>query len=244
MRYYIITGASKGLGKSFLELLNNENEKIIAVSRSFDEALLNDNVKWIPIDLSSIDELSGKLGILFSNINLEDAVSITLINNAASTGAIGDISASTPQDIKKVVNLNFSSPSILISEFLKRYNDIDVKKNIINISSGAASRVISGLSLYCSTKSSLNMLTRVVADEQKNKKYPAKIIAISPGMIETDMQKKLREADNGSFENKKIFIEAKKEGIVRQPLEAARVILSCLEKPIKNGEILHINDLL
>ncbi len=244
MKYYIITGASKGLGKSFLELLNHKNEKIVAISRSFDNALLNDNVRWVPIDLSNIDELLGKLDIIFSDIKTDEIESITLINNAAGVGKPGDISISSPQDIQKVINLNFTSASILIGEFLKRYNDFPFKKNIINISSGAASRIISGLSLYCSTKASLNMLTKVVAEEQRTKKYPAKIFAISPGMIETDMQKKLRDTNEASFRNKKIFLEAKKDGIVRSPIEAAKLILSCLDNAIEIGEIVHINDLL
>ncbi len=107
-------------------------------------------------------------------------------------------------------------------------NKSNKKRNIINISTGAATRPIEEMSLYCSSKSALNMLTKIIALENPS----IKTMGISPGMIETNMQVKLR--SNGTLKNQSIYKEAKENGRVRASSFVAKEIITFL---LKNNNV-------
>ncbi len=70
---------------------------------------------------------------------------------------------------------------LLSSAFIKHTKDWNVDKRIINISSGAAQNPYFGWAAYCTTKAGVNMLTKCIALEETDKKYPVKVISFAPG---------------------------------------------------------------
>ena len=86
-----------------------------------------------------------------------------LINNAATIGSIVPFDKKENRDIINEYNLNLVSPTILCRKFITTYTD--QKKLLINIGSGAANSPIPSWSTYCATKSALDMLTQVIAEE-------------------------------------------------------------------------------
>jgi len=106
---------------------------------------------------------------------------------------------------------------VMMNKFVEKYNDLDVKKVIANISSGAAKNPISGWSAYCASKAALDMYSRVLAEEQTARKNGIKVIAIAPGIIDTQMQDEIRSAKSEDFPRLNDFVNYKAEKQLLSP---------------------------
>ena len=106
------------------------------------------------------------------------------------------------KEIIQEYNLNIISPTLLSRKYINTY--ADNKKLLINIGSGAANKAIASWSAYCATKSGLDMFTEVIAEE-KHKNLT--IFSIHPGVVDTNMQKKIRESDAEFFPIRQQFID-------------------------------------
>ena len=182
----LITGTGSGIGKSLAKLLLNNNYKVIGYSRT--NKILHPNFSFIKIDLSN---LAATERLVFPKANESN---VLLVNNAATIGTIIPFNQKTTKDIINEYQLNLISPIILCNKFINTY-----KKNsklLINISSGAANNPIPAWSTYCSAKAGLDMFTQVAVEE--NHKNLA-VFSVSPGVVDTNMQKMIREADPDLF---------------------------------------------
>jgi benzil reductase ((S)-benzoin forming) len=92
---------------------------------------------------------------------------------------------------------------------------------VINISSGAANSAIDGWSGYSSSKAALNQLSLVAEEESKLKGLGIKYYALSPGIIDTNMQKDIRSSSPENFSNRDKFLSYKKNGDLSSPEETA-----------------------
>ncbi|MCH7409213.1 SDR family NAD(P)-dependent oxidoreductase [Belliella sp. DSM 111904] len=219
---YIITGTSKGIGEALLHLLakNNDNT-IVSISRSslnFEQS----NVKHFEIDLGNFDQLTQCLDKVF----LKDTFGkIVLINNAGWIGEINHFGKLAHQSIADIYKINAIAPAILMNEYFKRYAHLSADKIIINISSGAAEKVIDGWSGYSSTKSSLNMLSKIAQEESNQNQNGIRVFAVSPGVVDTKMQENIRSAPRSGFSSLEKFEKLKSENVLNSPKEAAEKII-------------------
>jgi len=96
---------------------------------------------------------------------------------------------------------------------------------IINISSGAGRRPISGWSAYCASKAALDMATRVVALEAQSRRRPVEAVSLAPGVVDTDMQGEIRGMEPAQFADVERFRAMKAEGALRTAEDVAADIL-------------------
>lgn len=247
MKYYIITGTSSGLGEALASKVIQEQHKVFCISRS-----INDNLKqqanelrtglwYFEQDLTKLELIPQLIKEIFSYINPSVITEITLINNAGVIEPVKSLGECEASEIAYHLNLNLGAPVVLVNEFIKQSQSLKCKKNIINITSGAASNPYAGWSLYCSTKAGLDMVTRTVALEQENVEFPVKIISIAPGIIDTPMQEKVRNAKKEDFPMQPKFENLYKQGKLTPPLDAASSILEMLaELKVPNGSIIDL----
>jgi benzil reductase ((S)-benzoin forming) len=182
----LITGTGSGIGKALAELLLDKNYKVIGYSRT--NQIIHTNFSFIKIDLSN---LAATEKLVFPKANESN---VLLVNNAATIGTIIPFNKKTTKDIINEYQLNLISPTLLCNKFINTY-----KKNsklLINIGSGAANNPIPSWSTYCSAKAGLDMFTQVVVKENHKN---LTVFSISPGIVNTNMQKKIREADPDLF---------------------------------------------
>lgn len=244
MKYYIITGTSSGLGEALAFKVIEEQHKLFCISRSVNETLkhkaneLRTGLWYFEKDLTKTDIIPQIMEEIFSYINPSVVTEITLINNAGIIEPVKPLGECEQYEIAAHVNLNLTAVIVLVNEFIKQAQSMNCNKNIINISSGAASNPYAGWALYCSTKAGIDMITRTVALEQEGKKFPVKIISIAPGVIDTPMQEKVRNSDIADFPMQPKFEALHKEGKLTPPLTAATNILEMLaEMKVPNGSI-------
>ena len=86
--------------------------------------------------------------------------------------------------------VNLAAPAAIANVFCRIFTDARQDRRIVNISSGAAQTPLPGSALYCAAKSGLEMMTRTLATEQGDDGI--RIIALRPGIIDTDMQTMMR----------------------------------------------------
>jgi benzil reductase ((S)-benzoin forming) len=215
-RIVIITGTNKGLGKAFVDILiKKENYFIISLSRSLNETqrkYSKDNFHFLKTDLSSknlvkditkLDDIIGNKPTFF-------------INNASIIEPIVKIENISELEIDNMLLVNIKSTMIITNYLLKKNKQN--KLCFINISSGAANKVISNWSMYCASKACVQMFFNVAQEEYKEHDF----FNVDPGVMDTDMQKKLRESD---FPDLNKFKNFKKDGKLNKTLNVASEIL-------------------
>jgi benzil reductase ((S)-benzoin forming) len=98
-------------------------------------------------------------------------------------------------------------------------------RRIVNISSGAARRPISGWTAYCAAKAGLDMASRVLALEAGQRGLAIEVSSLAPGVIDTAMQETVRGSSEEDFADVERFRAMKAEGVLRPAAEVAADIL-------------------
>lgn len=235
MKYFIITGTSSGLGEAIAIQAIKAKHNVFCISRKLNEKLVelatafNTGVWYYEADLIKEKEIPEIMADIFNNMDTDSISELTLINNAGIIEPIGPMGKIDNLEILQHVNINLLAPLLLINEFISRSESFHIKKNIINISSGAATNPYFGWCLYCSAKAGLDMITKTVGLEQAQQENPVMILSIAPGVIDTPMQRKLRETDINDFPMKPRFDKLYEDNLLKSPIDAANQILGIIE---------------
>ena len=162
-RTILLTGASRGIGKSIYDLLSKEYQ-IIAPTR--EELNLSDN--------ASIENF----------IKKNKTTPIDIIINNAGINSPQWIDEVTDENIEKIIQTNLIAPIKLIRGLVG-----NMKKNkwgrIINISSMFGVIARGKQSVYSSTKHGINGMTKALALELAQ--HNILVNSVCPGFVETDM---------------------------------------------------------
>ncbi|HOZ69645.1 MAG TPA: SDR family NAD(P)-dependent oxidoreductase [Chitinophagaceae bacterium] len=208
----IITGGNKGIGQGICEAYKNNGYQVFSISRSQLLADSSQNVNYIQFDLQQTKDVTAVLEEILMGLPKREMDSITLINNAATTGPIRRFEETSSADIEKVISLNVVAPLMLTSGFIQYTKGWNCRRHIINISSGAAINPLAGISTYCVSKAAIDMLTKSIALEQAGNSGNFKIISVYPGLVDTDMQRDIRTSNSTHFPEVKTFREFKRNG--------------------------------
>ena len=249
MKYFVITGASKGLGEGIATELIHENHHLICVSRTESARLkLLARAKgcgytYTSFDLGYAHEVPQLLSTIFEHIPLDNVQGIYLINNAGIVQPVDRVELCSPDQVEHHMNINLLAPMLLCSGFIKHTNDWPVQKRILNISSGAAKNPYWGWSSYCTSKAGIDMLSKCVALEQMANEYPVEIMAVAPGIIDTAMQEVIRNTTETQFPLRSRFVELKEAGNLTDPQIAGKKLAALLlSDRFQSGEIVDLRD--
>jgi benzil reductase ((S)-benzoin forming) len=216
MHYYIITGASRGIGAAIAEQLLAPGHTVIGVSRS-DNPELKQKAKAadVPLhyyqqDLSESANLPHFTQVLLGEIDQERAASVTLVHNAGLLEPIALIGQeSSPAQYARTFNVNLLAPMLMTEVFVATLQDWPIEKRVLGISSGAAFNPYPGWSTYCTTKAGLDMMLRVLVEEQQSQPHPIKAVALAPGVVDTEMQVLIRQQKSENFPPVQLFHDLK-----------------------------------
>ena len=187
----LITGASRGLGKSAVLHLAAQGVDIIGTYHSkADEAQavvaqieqLGGRAAMLQLDVSqsaSFDDFAGRVGDVLKEVFAQDHFNF-LINNAG-IGAHASFADTTEAQFDQLVAIQFKGPFFLTQKLLPLISD---GGRIINISSGLARFSLPGYAAYAAMKGAMEVLTRYQAKELGARGISVNILA--PGAIETD----------------------------------------------------------
>jgi len=218
----IITGASKGIGKSIAQGLAEMGAKVVVSSRKQDavDAVANEfkseGLEAIGVACHVGDEAQLK-NLVETTIEKYGGIDI-LVNNAASNPIFGPINDAPSDIFDKIMNVNVKAP-FLLSNLVFESMQSRGGGSIINISSVEGMKPSQGLGLYSVSKSALSMLTQSQAKEWGRAGIRSN--AICPGLIQTKFSAAL-------WQNEKILEQVTKHlpsGRMAQPEEMVGAVL-------------------
>jgi benzil reductase ((S)-benzoin forming) len=241
MNYFIITGASKGIGAGIAKELLKQGNTVIGISRSKNPEL-TDLIQH-SVDLSDTETLETTFSEILQTIDLEKATSVFLINNAGLLAPMKPIQKASGSEIAKHINVNVIAPMILSSVFIRELADLNVRKRILNISSGAGKNPYFGWSAYCTSKAGIDMFSRTVSVEQKETKNPVEVVSFAPGVVDTEMQSEIRSTEEGDFINLPQFKEMYEAGVLQDTTTVGKFIADYLRSDrFEDGGVVDIRD--
>ncbi len=234
MKHYFITGTSRGIGKALAEtLLEDDNIKVTGISRT--DSIKHPNYNHIITDLSNLSDTES---IFFPD--LHDAEEIILINNSGVMSEIFRLGKLKNTSIVNDYHVNIVSPSILMNNFIKKYQNYSNKRSILNVSSGAGRHAVDAWTVYCASKSALDMISETIALEQsfQPQEKQIKIHSVAPGVIDTNMQDQIREVSAEDFSNVEKFINLKNNNDLSSPEETASLLLKIIDQKDQSEDVI------
>ena len=240
----IVTGGGRGFGRAIAETLAGLGAHVVIASRNAPEL---DEVA------ASIKKQGGKALAQTADIADERQVQelvlaaerwigppSILVNNAGVLDPIGPLAETSGSSWLRNIAINVGGTYLVTRAVLPGMLDRDYGR-IVNISSGAADRASAGWSAYCAAKAAVDQLTRVLALELDGSGIA--VSAFDPGLIDTAMQERVRQATPEQLPRVEDFREAHRKGLVKDPHDPARVVAYlCLAGTQRNGAILEIGD--
>lgn len=251
MNYVIITGASRGLGYSMAKQMINEGMHIISLSRTENISLQsfakehNRKYMYYCCDLSNIDQVEQTCVEIINFLQSQYIEKLYVVNNAGVIEPIEVVGCLSSINVRHSLEVNVLAPMLITNTFLAWGNRTNTKVIFAAITSGAGSRPMYGWSTYCSTKAALNMFIKTTSIEIEHQQLFHRIVGLSPGMMDTDMQTKIRASTKKAFADVELFRQYKNEGVLRQTDEVAVAFVELLVKEtFENGAIYHVSQLL
>jgi NAD(P)-dependent dehydrogenase (short-subunit alcohol dehydrogenase family) len=191
MKIAIITGGSRGLGKSMsLRLAQKGHDVILTYNSKKAEA---DGV------VAQIEKMGRKAAALQLDVsdhksfnafaeNVKSALGNNwqrndfdfLINNAG-IGIQASFLGTTEEQFDQLMNIHLKGPFFLTQKLLPLIKD---GGRIVNLSSGLARFALPGYAAYAAMKGAIEVLTRYMAKELGARRITVNVVA--PGAIETD----------------------------------------------------------
>lgn len=187
MSFALITGASKGIGRSIAKQLASRKIDVLLLARSENLLIeLAEELKkqyaveayWLTIDLSKPDASKA-----IYEWCLEKNYPVNILVNNAGYGLSGDFEKYSREDHLDMLQVNMVAPVELISLFLPQLKRQD-KSYILNIGSSAAYQSVPYLGAYAASKAFIVSFTRSLKYELR--KTNVSVTLVSPGVTSTD----------------------------------------------------------
>jgi NAD(P)-dependent dehydrogenase (short-subunit alcohol dehydrogenase family) len=210
---YLISGASKGIGRATAKLISRCGGATIITGRNQERLdrtlgeLKGTNHLSIPADLVKPDDIE--------NLAAECS-ELSGIVHCAGISRLAPIRDTTANLMREMTTTNVDAPVALTRELLKKEKLLP-GSSIIFMSSLSAIFGWTGYIAYSASKAALISVTRTLASELADKKIRCNCLA--PGMIETPMLK-------GGFSEDKLKEEESKYPFgFGKPVDAANTII-------------------
>ena len=177
-----ITGAARGIGKSFAEAFAKEGAKVVIADINIQGATttaqeIGSNALAVKMDVTKQDSIDQSVNTAVDQLGGIDI----LINNAAIFTA-APITEIQREDYQQVFDINVSGTLFTLQAVAKKMIERGKGGKIINMASQAGRRGESLVAVYCATKAAVISLTQSAGLNLI--KHKINVNAISPGVVD------------------------------------------------------------
>ena len=224
MNKILLTGSSNGFGKEIKNIFLKNNYEVYSLTKSKAKDMANNNKNYYPeyVDFNNLNNLNKKLNKIINKINKFDYI----ILNAGIIGPLVVTKNLKINELHKVLNLNVYSNKIIIDKLIDRKIKF---KSLIAISSGAAINTKFGWYSYSASKALLKIMLENYSIENPKLHF----INYAPGVINTNMQKTIRNTSSLKIPSVKKFKKLHKDNELLTPEDAAGTLFNSLKRIIK-----------
>ncbi|NLQ17737.1 SDR family oxidoreductase [Marinomonas sp. M1K-6] len=189
----IITGASRGLGKSSALALADKDVDVLftyhqnkAAADDVVETIQQKGQKAFAVQLDTRDVAAFEVFISQLGIILEREFGrsdVDYLLNNAGTGMHASLEDTTYEELEDMLAIHVKGPFFLTQALLPFIKN---GGHILNVSSGLARFSMSGSSAYAIAKGAVEVMTRYMAKEFANRQI--RVNTLAPGAIATDFR--------------------------------------------------------
>lgn len=186
--HVVVTGASRGLGRSLAQVMAERGAKVTLVARNAAKlGEVADQVGGValPTDLSNLEQLDGL------RARAEEAHGpIDLLINNAAINLVGPFAGNTATELRGLLTTNLLTPleltRALLPEMIARGHG-----GVVNVSSLGGEIALRAVIPYGAAKAGLAMATRALQRELRGTNVLALLIVL--GLVDTDMADELND---------------------------------------------------
>jgi 3-oxoacyl-[acyl-carrier protein] reductase len=193
----LITGSSRGLGRSLAEHFLKLNFRVAGCSRG-ESTIDNPHYHHYSLDISDEGQIRSWVRVLKRTLGDIDV----LICNAALVSSALLLAATPGNVMESFLKTNIAGVFYIVKEISKLMM-IKGKGNIITISSTMVALHEEGTAIYSATKSAVTEMTKILAKELAPKGITCNVIA--PAMMATDSSKAL--SKGGDWQKRMLDIQ-------------------------------------
>lgn len=223
---YVVTGASKGLGRALALALANDGNPVLALARPSNEldeigellASVAPGSRSIECDLSDPPSIADAASL----ISQQTTFIAGLVHNAGAIAPVKPLDKVDASDWARSIQVNL----IGVQDLTQRIYSLlggERQSRITVISSGASLRPIGSWSAYCVSKAGLDMWSRCVAEEGRDSNISS--VSVAPGIVDTGMQTEIRSTPSEDFPSLQSFIDLHANGDLTRSEDVAAQLM-------------------
>jgi NAD(P)-dependent dehydrogenase (short-subunit alcohol dehydrogenase family) len=217
----LLTGASRGIGLAIATHLLENSHNLTLLART--EAPLRELSAQFP---NRVAILTGDLADLSLGARAVDIALQTfgkldgVIINHGVLDPVRKVADSTPEEWRRAYDVNFFSALGIVQAALPALRE--TKGTVLFTSSGAAANAYQTWGAYGSAKAAMNHLAMSLGNEEKD----VVTISVRPGVVDTEMQREIREKHHGAMDPKDAakFKGLKENGGLLKPEQPGHVM--------------------
>jgi NAD(P)-dependent dehydrogenase (short-subunit alcohol dehydrogenase family) len=221
-RVALVTGGGRGLGAATALALAEAGADVALLGRSEPQletvagAIRQRGrlAAWTVADVAVWAEVRDAIAEMSESLGPIDI----LVNNAATEGVTARLETLDPEEWVAELAINLTGPFLCARATVPAMRQRGWGR-ILNVTSGASQRPIAGKGAYSVTKAGVDHFTRALGAELEGAGVVA--VAVSPGMMDTEMQARLRSSPERDMD---LFRQAATSGMLRPPEEAAMLL--------------------
>lgn len=212
-RVALVTGAAGGLGQCFARTLHAAGASVILCSRNLARPELIELQRELSGDSSAVNtgaacqclavDVTSQASITaaFEELDKQGIAPDILVNNAGIARS-GEAHKLDDETWNAVADTNLRGAWAMSQQFAARLIERNCPGSIINIASILGLQPSKGTAPYAITKAGLIQMTRALALDWA--RYNIRVNALSPGYIETDINRDFLRSEAGSKQMEKI----------------------------------------
>ena len=226
----MVTGGSSGLGRALLGSAPDGAFRV-DISRSGPPDGADDHVR---ADLADPASWSAVGAAVAARVAERRWKRITFVHAAGTLDPIGFAGEVDGTAYTRNVLVNSAAGQVIGHHVLAAVSGVGARRELVLLSSGAARSAYPGWSSYGAAKAAIDQWVRVVGAEQATR-GGVRVLSVTPGVVATQMQKAIREADPADFPNVDRFEQLHEQGALADPADVARRLWGLLDDDSVTG---------
>jgi NAD(P)-dependent dehydrogenase (short-subunit alcohol dehydrogenase family) len=220
-----VSGASRGIGAALAARFAEKGMRLVLCSRGAPALADGPSVIARRLDVrdaDAVESLAAEGEARFGAVDL-------WINNAGVLEPIAPVRDVSVEAFRDHLDTNLVGVFIGTRCYVRQLRRLGRGGVLVNLSSGAAWKPYAGWGAYCAGKAGVERLTEVVAAEESS--IGLRAYAVAPGVVDTEMQARIRAAKDADFPERERFVRRKQTGAFNDPVFVADEILALAFDP-------------